>query len=460
MYFFSTNALLYALVRTALISSIALTDVEAAKCGDFFYNECSKTDSDVRYDPDASIALKDQDPIWSKMEGFWIGNYTFFDGEGIPQASSTYDEDYGYGWPYGYADYRGAINITIIGSRYYQHNYFFYPPASSEFCNENSDPPPGKLNAYGSGACGVNGGFKSFDAFGTSSHEKDGTMHSLPGAGTYADFVNIAYPVDGNTLLYTSTDDSSQFHSQINVFYPDDKTRTRTAYGFDYKSSGRSNPLFYSSLYREQKVTEEEFLKKLEEFSTMYNIPTEDVAPYPMKTTCLKGDWAGGVGAVCPTEDSFCDVDPACSQTPYSGAGPTVNAVKVGGFIALAFIILIVIGALLAWKAVRNVRVAARKKFQNAIGGSMVEWSSLNKSPKELLKIFESIDTDGSGLITKGELDHYTKEEGGLKDKELRILFDDLDIDGSGGVDFAEFCAFTAMTDRARGNEAFEEDEA
>ncbi len=162
-----------ALARTALITSIALKDVKAAQCGDFFYNECSKIDSDIRYDPDSSISLKDQDPIWSKLEGFWIGNYTFFDGEGVPQASSTYDEEYGYGWPYGYGDYRGAINITIIGSRYYQHNYFFYPPASSEFCNENADPPPGKLNAYGSGTCGVNGGFKSFDAFGTSSYEKD-----------------------------------------------------------------------------------------------------------------------------------------------------------------------------------------------------------------------------------------------------------------------------------------------
>ena len=146
------------------------------------------------------------------MEGFWIGNYTFFDGEGVPQASSTYDEQYGYGWPYGYGDYRGAINITIIGSRFYQHNYFFYPPASSEFCNENADPPPGKLNAYGSGTCGVNGGFKFFDAFGTSSYEKDGTMHSLPGAGTYADFVNIVVQM---TAL-SSTARSMSFTPMIN----------------------------------------------------------------------------------------------------------------------------------------------------------------------------------------------------------------------------------------------------
>ena len=108
-----------------------------------------------------------------------------------------------------------GINITIVGSRYYQHNYFFYPPASQEFCDANSSPAAGKANAFGSGVCGVNGGFKSFDAFGTSSHEKDGTMHSLPGAGSYTNFVNIAYPIDDETLLYTSTDNSTQFHSQV-----------------------------------------------------------------------------------------------------------------------------------------------------------------------------------------------------------------------------------------------------
>lgn len=81
-----------------------------------------------------------------------------------------------------------AINITIVGSRFYQHNYFFYPPASNLFCAENPNPEKGKSNVYGSGVCGVNGGFKSFDAFSTASYEKDGTMISLKGAGSYKDF--------------------------------------------------------------------------------------------------------------------------------------------------------------------------------------------------------------------------------------------------------------------------------
>jgi len=428
------------LLFIALTLSISVSKANAAKCGDFFYNECSYAD-DVRYNPDASIALKDQDPIWSKLEGFWVGNYSFYDGEGKPMPSSLYDEAYGFGWPYGYEDYRGAINITIVGSRYYQHNYFFYPPATTQFCSENSNPTPGKLNVYGNGVCGVNGGFKSFNAFGTSSHEKDGTMHSLPGAGTYANYVNIAYPIDGNTLLYTSTDDSTQFHSQTNVFYPDDTRRTRTAYGFDYNTPGEVNPLYYSSLYREEKVTKEEFLKALSDFSTLYNVPPEDAAPFPMESACLTGNWAGGVNAVCPSEESFCKMDPACSESPYNET-PSLNAVKVGGAIAIGCALIIIILLLYTWRQMKDVRRGARKKLQRAIGSMASEWSTLNESPQQLLTIFESIDTDGNGMITKTEITDYMKSHGGMEKKEVEGIFDKFDVDNSGGLDFAEFCSF------------------
>ena len=80
---------------------------EAAKCGDFFYNPCTNS-SDPRYDPDASKNLKDQDPIYSKLEGFWIGEYVFYDASGEVMPSSLYDETYGFGWPYDYSSYRGG----------------------------------------------------------------------------------------------------------------------------------------------------------------------------------------------------------------------------------------------------------------------------------------------------------------------------------------------------------------
>ena len=78
------------------------------------------------------------------------------------------------------ARYKGFINISVRGTRFYQHNVFVYPAADAAFCNQTV--PKGKRNAFGAGLCGVNGGAKSFEAFGTSSYEKDGSMIGLPGA--------------------------------------------------------------------------------------------------------------------------------------------------------------------------------------------------------------------------------------------------------------------------------------
>lgn len=445
-----------------LFSSTALTyliaqrhQVQASKCGDFFYNKCSSNSEDPRYDIAASINLQDQDPIWKKLEGFWIGNYTFYDGNGDVFPTSLYNEQYGYGWPYDYNSYRGAINITISGSRYYQHNYFFYPPASKEFCAENSVPPLGMANAYGAGVCGVNGGFKSFDAFGTSSHEKDGTMHSLPGAGTYADFVNIALPIDAETMLYTSTDNKTQFHSQMNVFYPDANHRTRTAYGFDYTTPGQNSALMYSSLYKEIKVPEEEFIQTLRKFGSHYNVPANDIASFPMETACLKGQWAGGIGAKCPTEESFCEIDPHCSESPYKLENPTLNAGKIFAFTAAGFIILIIILLLYFRKVANNIRRSAREKFAKALVMSSTLTDS--NSPQDLLDTFVKIDADGSGFISKDELFKFMEDNNGISKKEFDVLFGSIDIDNSGEVDFSEF---TTVISKVASKDVFEDDKA
>jgi len=440
------------------LSSLSLTFLavvassEAASCGDPLYNKCKLSDSDVRYDAEASNNLKDQDPIYEKLEGFWVGNYTFLTGEGITFPSSLYDETYGFGWPYKYGDYRGAINITIVGSRYYQHNYFFYPPASNLFCAENPNPEKGKSNVYGSGVCGVNGGFKSFDAFSTATYEKDGTMISLKGAGTYKDFVNTAYPIDRNTLLYTSTDDKTQFHSQTNVFFPDDKTRTRTAYGFDYAATASSNPLMYSSLYREKKVSEEEWLQAIKEFKTMYNVPSEDTAPAPMQTSCLTGDWAGGVGVKCPTEEDFCEIDPKCSESPYKPEEPTLNAAKVSilvaGLLAGLFIMFYFFYHLQRTKRERQMKL----RILYGIAQNITIAPTAGKlNAEDLLKEFQHIDKKKDGKISKDEMINWMEDGklGDISDRDFNLMWSVMDIDGNGEVDFVEFSAYLSGSDEA-----------
>lgn len=149
------------------------------------------------------------------------------------------------------------------------------------------------------------------------------------------------------------------------MFYPDDNHRTRTAYGFDYNMPGQESALMYSSLYKEVKVTEEEFLQALKDYGELYNVPADDIATYPMEKACLQGDWAGGVSAVCPTEESFCEIDPNCFESPYMPEEATLNAsVLVAAFVeARAIIIIIIALALNSRMRVKRARSAVRGKF-------------------------------------------------------------------------------------------------
>lgn len=65
---------------------------------------------------------------------------------------------------------------------------------------------------------------------------------------------------------------------------------------------------------------------------------------------------------------------------------------------------------------------------------------------RELKKIFDSIDVDGSGTVNFEEFKEVFKKAGGeLASNELRKIFDDADLDGEGTLDFHEFEAIMEM---------------
>lgn len=151
----------------------------AHACG--WWEKCADN-TDVRYNPSVSNDLTSQvcsaphaaafvscakalrrpplqHEIWAKLAGLWIGELSFYDGEGEVMNSSHYHTQFGFGWPYQarsannpgslqpptlsplphttrsqYGQYKGYINITVEGTRFYQHNVFVYPPATAEFC--------------------------------------------------------------------------------------------------------------------------------------------------------------------------------------------------------------------------------------------------------------------------------------------------------------------------------------
>jgi len=460
--------------RVSLLTSAFLLSAVSqggASCGEWWTSSACLGDTDKRYDEDASDNLMDQHEIWGKLAGFWIGDLSYYDGEGEVYPSSCYQTSTGFGWPYEYGQYKGFINITIVGTRFYQHNYFLYPPAAAAFCSQSC--PSGSTNVFGSGVCGTTGGAKSFESFGTSRYERDGSMESLGGVGTYAGFVNIARPIDAKTLLYTSTDDTSQFHSQTNVFYPDDKHRTRTAYGFMWNVPDGmpppNNSLFYSSLYREWKVTEQEWLEALQAQYIAYKVPQADrvqAGRVPMETVCLSGSHAGGVPeSDCPTEAQWCKQDPDCSRSPYQ----EINAGLSAGAIVLivlgsVFVVVLPLCGLAYWMHRRRLK-AARDLF---VGAVCLEIFHQKKDvPSEdrekkaglfrantLQDLYAGIDLDSSGEITKEELMAFM-QNGKIKEalgvqpsaRDVSVLFAAMDPRGRGRVDFADFCCFLAKYD-------------
>lgn len=84
---------------------------------------------------------------WQREEGYWIGEYSFYQSDGNAFESSS--------WNYPYDHYTGFVHIELNGNALKQRNVFLYPPQIVEKC--------ATLDlVIGEGTCGVNGNEKVF----------------------------------------------------------------------------------------------------------------------------------------------------------------------------------------------------------------------------------------------------------------------------------------------------------
>lgn len=125
-----------------------------------------------RYDPEISPDIDSLDPLFFKAHGLWTGTFMSYDGDynvmpvmhTIPGVSGVR--------PYPYPA-KAYYNITIDGTRWYQHDIYIHDHAEEDFCNEKIPMfPPGRSNVLGDGVCGENGHVWAADAYKVSNHEK------------------------------------------------------------------------------------------------------------------------------------------------------------------------------------------------------------------------------------------------------------------------------------------------
>ena len=153
---------------------------DAVSCGRWYSNPCL-AESDARYDPSVSDNIIDQGAVWEHLQGFWKYEVNAYGPGGHPQHPSATNPNQPFlvgGFPYSYYPGIGFLNVTIVGTRMYQHRYLVFPPAPQGFCDETL--ASGFVNVLGNGTCGETGYSYFSEVFGVSSYERDGTVVSLP----------------------------------------------------------------------------------------------------------------------------------------------------------------------------------------------------------------------------------------------------------------------------------------
>lgn len=85
------SSLHIAVISTVLV--ILPTQSAAIECGIKGITKPCRGDTDIRYDPNASYDLKEQDSFWKSLEGLYVGDMKFFYDDGTPETK------YGNGLP-------------------------------------------------------------------------------------------------------------------------------------------------------------------------------------------------------------------------------------------------------------------------------------------------------------------------------------------------------------------------
>ncbi|CAJ1968215.1 unnamed protein product [Cylindrotheca closterium] len=417
------------------------------KCGRWYSSRCL-AESDIRYDPTASNAIADQNPLWKKLEGLYEASATAYGPDGraiepsfLKENAVSFSPDQ---MPYTQAPYKMFINITLSGSRMYEQMHAIYPPPPSAFCTQPI--PEGMLNVILPGQCGLSGTSGFYERFGTSTFEKDGSLAMLPFGSTMT-----GVKLDRKSYVSLPAGESNHFSSYMEgdllVQYASaclDAECSQLSTTIDYYVTsipeGEEFKVVASTRMLAKRITSsEDFHDALEQAYFENNVPPDQ---RPFKGDCLSG--------YCPDKSDWCEYDPECAVSPYQEPEASILIGPIAGIGLAVFVVIFSALFYFHRSQMKQKEAVLRAKFAGRIAeGIRVNGNAGSLSPDELASEFHKIDQDKGGALEKEELWAFLQSGrvGHMSRADFDMLFSVIDIDRSGNVDFNEFVAFFAKCD-------------
>jgi len=286
------------------------------------------------------------------------------------------------------------------------------------------------------------GGFASrFETYSTSTFELDGSMHTFPiqsiskSPGVWHEGPSTkSIVVDENTMYATTLNPGDDIPSVSNA----DVTRTcidpncdKTTEIHQLFNDGELSSFF---VYQAERLTEDEYISAIENSITDFQVMEALVGP-------LKEDF----GKNYPTEEKWCEVDPACGESPYQEPVSPLRTGPLVGFILLGLAVLFTGFTVFYRTMMARKEKRIRQHFRQRLRQSVAMKSFSANNSKQFEGMFKRIDAEGTGYIEKKELrDYMNKREPVISTKDFEDLWTSIDMDKSGRVDYLEFCVFMA----------------
>ena len=274
---------------------------------------------------------------------------------------------------------------------------------------------------------------------------------------------NTVVPVSGNTLLATET-----FVTNVNgvdimnevyvTFYCYDETCSkyntyRETFAINPETKEKT-PTAYSKATMRKVDTEQEWFAFMNQVFTESNLPDTALIPAldnpyfkkPFDPAASNATALECFGGFCPSEEDWRTYDPEYGMSPYVEP----PGVLTGGFIAIVSVASILIALIIFYVVYKRGVERREQRLKEAVMGSIAKQMGMTTnrelSPDELEEMFNSIDADRNGNLSREEIKELVTKAGmvEMSERDYDILIASIDLDGNGTLSFAEFCAFYA----------------